>query len=164
MTDAQQQDPPQQQEQPSPSIPAVTTVNIKIPPFWPADPEVWFAQVDAQFSTCNITSQKTKFDHVIASLTPEVAIEVSDIILKPPGTNPYNSLKTQLIARTTASEQRRLQQLFNTEELGGRKPSQLLRRMQQLLGDKAATADTAFLQELFFTKITPKCENGSSFC
>ena len=113
MTDEQQQDPPQQQKQPSSSIPAVTAVNIKIPTFWPADPEVWFTQVDAQFSTRTITSQKTKFDHVIASLMPEVAIEVRDIILKPPATNLYNSLKTQLIARTMASEQCRLQQLFN---------------------------------------------------
>ena len=151
----QQQDPPQQQEQPSSLIPAVTAVNIKIPPFWPADPEVWFAPVDAQFSTRNITSQKTIFDHVIASLMPEVAIEVRDIILKHPATNPYNSLKTQLIARTMASEQRRLQQLFNTEKLVDRKPSQLLRRMKQLLGDKAAMADTAFLRDLFLQGLPP---------
>ena len=85
----------------------VTAVHIKIPPFWPADPEVWFAQVDAQFNTRNITSQKTKFDHIVSSLTPEIAMEVRDIILHPPERTPYNTLKDQLIARTTASEQRR---------------------------------------------------------
>ena len=109
----------------------------------------------AQFSTRNITSQITKFDHVVVFLTPEVAIEVRDTILKPPATNPYNSLKIQLIARTTTSEQCRLQQLSNTEELGDRKLSQLLRRMQQLLGDKAAMADTAFLRELFLQRLPP---------
>ena len=49
---------------------AVAAVNLKILPFWPADPEVWFAQVDAQFTT---TVQKTKFDHIVASLSHEVA-------------------------------------------------------------------------------------------
>ncbi|XP_041346665.1 uncharacterized protein LOC121366183, partial [Gigantopelta aegis] len=66
------------------------------------------------------------------------------------------NLKTQLIARTTASEQCRLQQLFNTEELGDRKLFQLLRRMQQLLGDKAATADTAFYGSYFLQRL-PQC-------
>jgi hypothetical protein len=142
-------------EEARPAAPTITAVNVKIPPFWPADPEVWFAQVDAQFSTRGITSQKTKFDHIVASLTPEYATEIRDIILNPPDTNPYDSLKTQLIARTTASEQRRLQQLFNTEELGDRKPSQLLRRMKQLLGEKAATADNAFIRELFLQRLSP---------
>ena len=62
-------------------------------------------------------------------------------------------LREQLIKRTAVSEQRRLQQLFNAEELGDRKPSQLLCCMRQLLGDKANTTDGAFMQELFLQRL-----------
>ena len=48
-----------------------------------------------------------------------------------------------------ASEQRRLQQLFSSEELGDRKPTQLLRRMQQLLGDTPGITDGSFIHKLF---------------
>ena len=127
----------------------VSAVNIKLPPFWPSDPEVWFAQVEAQFCTRGITAQKTKFHYIIASLSQEYATEVRDIILHPPETRPYDFLREQLVKRTAISEQRRLQQLLTSEELGDRKPSQLLRRMQH----RAVDADNALVRELFLQRL-----------
>ena len=87
---------------------------------------MWFAQVEAQFTTRRIKVQKTKFNYVVVSLAPEFTTEVCDLISVTPAETPFNTLKEQWIKRTAASEQRRLQQLFNAEELGDRKPMQLL--------------------------------------
>ena len=66
-------------------------------------------QVQAQFAIRGITSQKTMFDYVIASLTPKFAAEICDLILTPPAETPYDVLKETLIKRTAASHQRHLQ-------------------------------------------------------
>ena len=143
--------PEQQPEQPWPQPPPahVQAVSLKLPPYWPNDPQIWFAQVEAQFSTRGINAQRTMFDYVVANLTPDIAIEIRDLILRPPEENPYNVLKAQLIKRTAASEQRQLQQLLSTEELGDRKPTQLLRRLQQLAGDTPGLLDGTSLKSCF---------------
>ena len=130
---------------------AVAAVSLKIPPFWPNDPAVWFAQVEAQFLTRQITAQNTKFAYVISSLSPEIAQEIRDLILSPPADCPYDTLKTELIRRTSASEQQRLQQLLISEELGDKKPSQFLRKLRQLLSDNPL--EDGLLRHLFLQRL-----------
>uniref|UniRef100_A0A1X7VMV9 DUF7041 domain-containing protein n=1 Tax=Amphimedon queenslandica TaxID=400682 RepID=A0A1X7VMV9_AMPQE len=97
-------------------------------------------------------SQKTRYDYEVASLLPEEDVEVRDLVLKAPDSDQYDKLKEAFIERTAASQQRRLQQLFMGKELGDRKPSQLLHRMEQMLGQAAEYA-SAFLKELFLQRL-----------
>ena len=150
---------PLQPQQPAPAT--VVAVAIKLPPFRPADPLVWFAHIEAQFATRNITNQRTRFDYMVAALSNEYATEIRDLILNPPQEDAYSTLKDLLIKRTAASERKRLQLLFTAEELGDRKPTQLLRRMQQLMGDATGpNPDNSFLRELFFSTTPQPCANG----
>ncbi|XP_038066698.1 uncharacterized protein LOC119736759 [Patiria miniata] len=134
----------------------MTAVSIKLPPYWPADPYVWFAQVEAQFTTRHITSEATKYAYIVSALTPEIAQEVRDLLLAPPAENPYKTLREELIKRTSATEQKRLQQLLNDEVLGDRKPTQLLRHMRQLLGERVL--EESILRQLFLQRLPPNVQ------
>ncbi|XP_064470034.1 uncharacterized protein LOC135384779 [Ornithodoros turicata] len=132
---------------------SVTAVSVKLPPFWDRNPATWFIQAEAQFHLSGITAQITKFYYVIAALSPSAADEVYDVIASPPADCPYDKLKSALLKRTTCSDRARLQQLLSAEELGDRRPTQLLRRMKQLLGDGAASTSDSFLRELFLQRL-----------
>ena len=68
------------------AVPSISSISIKLPPFWATRLEVWFRQVEAQFATRNppITADLTKFNHVVAVLDNVTAGEVEAIILLPP--------------------------------------------------------------------------------
>lgn len=125
---------PSVSENPTTGIQDVFRVGVRVPPFWPEEPAVWFAQLEGQFVLSGITSDSTKFYHVIGQLEPQFASEVKDIILSPPDTNKYDKLKTELIRRLSVSQEQKTRQLMLHEELGDRKPTQFLRHLRNLAG------------------------------
>jgi hypothetical protein len=96
---------------------------------------VWFAQAEAQFSLAGISSEKTKFFHVISQLDHRYDVEVEDIITSRPEWDPYTALKTELVGRLSPSREQRIRQLLTLEEMGDCKPSQFLRHLKGLAPD-----------------------------
>lgn len=145
--------------QPPPPAPAqdppasVAHYAVRLPTFWPSNPAVWFIQADCQFALAGITTQISKFRYVVSALPQEVAADVIDVLTHPPPDAPYDALRNAILDRTMASERQRLQQLLSAEELGDRRPSQLLRHMQSLLADRASTFDAALLKQLFLQRL-----------
>ncbi|XP_075526581.1 uncharacterized protein LOC142558317 [Dermacentor variabilis] len=88
-----------------------------------------------------------------------MACEVRDLLLTPPAENAYQMLKETLIRRVTPTELERLQQLLREAELGDRRPSQLLRHMQQLAGD-ATASDGRLVRELFLQRLPTSVRIG----
>lgn len=112
----------------------ICRAKIKVPPFSPEDPELWFALIEGQFDSHDVTDDGTKFTHVTNNLDIQYAKAVKDIIVNPPAQNRYGKIKTELIKRLSASHEKKVKQLLTHEELGDRKPSQFLRHLQDLAG------------------------------
>jgi hypothetical protein len=61
---------------------------VRLPPFCPDRPAIWFAQAEAQFEMSAITHQQTKFNYVVSQLNQQQVAEVEDIIILPPEHEP----------------------------------------------------------------------------
>lgn len=123
------------------NVPTPTAVSVdrcKLPPFWRANPELWFVQVEAVFAVHRISTDSTKYNLAVANLDPNTVLEVADILRSPPTAEKYSALKTAILARLMDSADRQLHKALTGLELGDRKPSQLLRQMQLLAGDRAS--------------------------
>jgi hypothetical protein len=109
-------------------------VAVRLPPFWAERPAVWFAQAEAQFFLADISSETTKFYHVVSQLDQRYAAELEDVFPSPPERDPYTTLRAELIRRLSPSIEQRIRQ-FLTLEMGDRKPSQFLRHLRSLAPD-----------------------------
>ncbi|CAB3220775.1 unnamed protein product [Arctia plantaginis] len=130
--------------------PQVSRVGVRVPPFWPADPTVWFAQLESQFILSRVVTDETKFHYVVSQLDTQCAMEVKDVIKNPPASGKYEKIKTELIKRLCASQEKRLKQLLEREELGDRKPSQFLRHLEGLAG---ADVPSQFMKTIWTSRL-----------
>ncbi|XP_076182736.1 uncharacterized protein LOC143154659 [Ptiloglossa arizonensis] len=128
----------------------VARVAIRVPPFWEKNPETWFRQLESQFVLAGITQDSTKYHYVSAHLENQYADLVNDIISDPPTQNMYDTLKAELIRRLSDTREQKIRTLLEHEEIGDRKPSTFLRRLQNLAGD---TVSNEFLRTLWLGRL-----------
>lgn len=128
----------------------VNRVSVKVPPFWPERPEIWFAQVEAQFGIAGIVTDLTKFNTVVAAIESNVLSQISDAILTPPENGKYENLKKCMIERFCDSEQKKMQKLLSDIELGDRRPTQLLSELSDLAKDRVSDD---FLKSLWLQRL-----------
>ena len=110
-------------------------VSLKLPPFWAAEPQIWFAQVEAQFALRKIVADETKYFNVLSALDQATASHLKDFIINPPKEDKYEALKARLVETFDLSEPERASLLLHFRPLGDTKPSTLMDKMLALLGD-----------------------------
>ncbi|KAL0842145.1 hypothetical protein ABMA28_014321 [Loxostege sticticalis] len=110
---------------------AVVTVSSKIPEFWTEMPRIWFAQFETVMAPQK-QGDDVKYSMVVSKLGKDAIRQISDILIAPPSTDKYSTLKSRLLSVYEESEERQFQKLIGEMELGDQKPSQLLRRMREL--------------------------------
>ncbi|KFD65158.1 hypothetical protein M514_11382 [Trichuris suis] len=130
---------------------SVAGVAVKLPPFWPHTPKLWFAQAEAQFHLRGITSSLTQFYYTIAALPDNVAADVDDL-LKPYGDSPYEHLKAQLLEPFSLTEDERFRSLLAASSIGDQRPSQMLREMRRLAGTMI-DVNGPFFRRLFLHRL-----------
>lgn len=130
-------EPPPPPPPPPPHQPDMAAISVaaRLPDFWKDQPRLWFIQVEAVLQPQHI-SDEVKYNLIVAKLNKEIIQQVTDILVSPPATNKYAALKTRLLSVYEETENRKIQKLISEMDLGDQSPSQLLRKMRDLAGDK----------------------------
>ncbi|PNF31162.1 hypothetical protein B7P43_G15191 [Cryptotermes secundus] len=121
----------------------VSRVAVRLPPFWPEGPALWFAHTEVQFTLAGIIIERIKFCLVISQLDYRYTKEVENIITFPLKRFPYTLLRTELVRRLSQLPEQRIRQLLTVEEFGDSKPSQFLRYLMSLTPDVSVTSSEA---------------------
>ncbi|XP_014780537.1 uncharacterized protein LOC106876488 [Octopus bimaculoides] len=86
---------------------------------------------------------------MLSNLPPPLSNEIRDLV-DPTEPFSYSSVKKEILKRSSNSKQKEFAKLFNNEQLGNRKPTQLLRRMKELGNQQIGES---YLKKVFFCKL-----------
>jgi hypothetical protein len=111
-------------------------VAVRLPPFWPDRPALWFAQAKERFELTVVTRQRKKFKCVVSQVHQQHAAEVKDIIAN-----------HRCTSRLSTSREQRMKQLSH-EEICDRKPTHFLRHLTQNVPDD-------FLRTFWASRLLP---------
>nr|VZI33274.1 unnamed protein product [Spirometra erinaceieuropaei] len=140
----------------STSQPIAGIHTFDLPSVWLDDIALWLRTVEFRFAHRQITREDTKFHYVVAALPMDIATDLRDIIDCPPTEAPYTALKEALISRISLSTQKHLQCLISEEDFGDRKPTQLLRRLEQLADGQKL--DATMFKQPFLQRLPPSVQ------
>jgi len=126
---------------------------FKLPDFWPASPAAWFGVVDSQFRLRAVEREADKFA-LVAAVLPEVAARrVAHLLASPPAESPYTALKAALLSTHQLTDIQKAERLFNMDDLGARRPMELLTEMMELV--QPGEEKTKLFAMLFLRKLPP---------
>lgn len=134
----------------------IARLGIKLPPLWRNNIKLWFVQVECNFQLSGITADNTKYNTVVAAIDPETISAVSDILLNPPESDKYNTLKSRLIQELSDSENKQIRKLLSELQLGDDRPTHLLRKMRELAG---TSLKDDFLRTLFLQRLPAEMQS-----
>ncbi|XP_043522526.1 uncharacterized protein LOC122535234 [Frieseomelitta varia] len=121
------------------------------PSFWPEKPNLWFKQLDIHFEANEVKSDQGKFSFALAFIEATNAGEVADLISKSGRQKDrYETLRTEMVGRLSATRSSKIQRLFEREEIGDWTPSQFLKNMRTLAGE--AVTDE-FLRTMWLSRL-----------
>ena len=120
---------------------------LQLPTFWPLAPEDWFVVIEAMFVTPCITTERTRYIHVLQKLPPEAVASMNDVICQVDTlTSPFTRLKEKLTNTYGKSKYQLCDELFDMPPLGAEKPSILMAKMLVLVpeGDQVVSGFLCF--------------------
>lgn len=87
--------------------------SIKLPrPFWRDTAARYFTVAEMTFALHRITSDETKFRHIVINLDRDLLSIVGDIIDSPPINGKYEAIKQRIINSLSESQETRIQKLL----------------------------------------------------
>jgi hypothetical protein len=111
---------------------AQQVVFVKLPPFWPHSPALWFSQAECLFTVKQLTDEFQCYCHVVGALPHESLRLMENLVEAPPSASPYSAIKGRLLSSHQMTGNQRAEKLFNMPALGSRKPSDLMAAMLEI--------------------------------
>lgn len=123
-----------------PQAPASSSSNVKLPHFYEKDPTVWFEQIEVILDG---SLDAVKKGSLVRALPTNVIIDSG---AKPADT--YETIKNNIITHFDQSTDQRLRKLLESQNLGDRKASAVLRQLQRLAPGNENLVKLRFLEIL----------------
>lgn len=115
------------------------------------EPDLWFFHFERYTKRNRLEREEQRFDALYTALPPHIrrrfkseSMNVED--------RPYSRMKTAILAWCIGTPAQRTRELLEGEELGDRKPSELLASLRKKAG---ADVSESFLREMCLSKLPP---------